>query len=128
MAARAGSRSGRRWSTSSIRSCASPTSASATGCIAGGRGTYRSSDDGATWTRTEWPGTYLLGVRARGVLGRVRVVGEGGIVLQSDDGAATWGAADSVGFGQLWAIDFGAPGSAAFACGSGGLVARRAPH
>ena len=96
--------------------------------IAGGRGTYRSSDDGATWTRTDWPGAYLLGVRARGVLGRVRVVGEGGIVLQSEDGGATWGAAPSVGFGQLWAIDFGAPGSAAFACGTGGLVARLAPH
>ncbi|MEP7301480.1 MAG: YCF48-related protein [Caldimonas sp.] len=85
----------------------------------GGSGIYRSTDGGVTWSRNAIAG-YLLGLAAHG--NDMTAVGENGLVLRSSDGGATWNPGPSVGFGQLWSVDFASGHT--FVSGSGGLVAR----
>jgi len=85
----------------------------------GGSGIYRSTDAGATWTRTPVAG-YLIGLAGHGAA--MVAVGEGGLVLRSGDDGATWTADPGLPFGQLTSVDFA--GAATFVGGSGGLIAR----
>ncbi|MEP6739502.1 MAG: YCF48-related protein [Caldimonas sp.] len=90
--------------------------------IAGGAGIYASSDDGLTWSRTNYPSTFWLGLRAHG--SQVVVCGDAGRVMRSADGGLTWATGPDVAFGQLWGVEF-VPGGPTIAVGAGGLIVRR---
>jgi hypothetical protein len=85
----------------------------------GGGGLYRSTDFGATWTRTAVSG-YLLGLTAHG--GEMVAVGELGLVMRSSDDGATWSVEAGLPFGQLWGVDFS--GGTMVVGGAGGVIAR----